>query len=92
MLGVQRARSPSESPLDFMQYPGFAWYGKQTGPRLVEIPFQILQRRRYTFVEILRSLPLDLGIQRLAYVETGLRQLHEILAVDHLILLGNRWG
>jgi len=89
MFGVRRACSSSESPLDFTRDPGPTWYGEQTWPRLVEIPFRILQRRPYRFVETPCVLPLDCDIQHLAYVETGLRYLHGIFVIDHLALLDN---
>jgi len=46
---------------------------------VTDVPFRIHQDHPNRSIEITHILPLDCGLQRLAYAETVLRQLHEIL-------------
>ena len=63
--------------------------GKRTGPGSIDTPFQFTERHPYGFFEIIRILSLDNGLQYLAYVETVFRQLHGVLVIDHLVLVGS---
>ena len=82
-LGISRARRvhpPPESSLDFMHGPGVVWEGEQTGPKLIDTPFQTR--------DIIRIPFLDCGLQRLAYAETVIGHLYECIVVNLLVLVG----
>ena len=56
--------------------------------RLISAPSQILERHLYGFVKSVPTPSLDGGLQYLAYVGAVLRQLHRIVVVDYLFLVG----
>ena len=58
--------------------------GEATVPRLIDTPFQILERLPHRFVS---ALSLDSGLQHLAHVEEVLRKLYGIFVVDQLLLV-----
>jgi len=60
--------------------------GKQGRRRATDAPFRIRQYHPNRSIEITHILPLDCGLQRLTYVETVFRQLHELL-VSSLVLV-----
>ena len=55
----------------------------------MDAPFQILECNPYGFVEIIRVLPLDRGLQCLTYTETVFGKLDKIFVANHLILVGS---
>jgi hypothetical protein len=63
--------------------------GKEAaGGRPIDTLFRILKCHPHGSVETVCILPLDCGLQRLTYAETVFRQLHRILVVDLLIIVG----
>jgi len=58
------------------------------GPRLSDVPSQFPECRPHGFAKILRIFSLDPGLQRLTRVETAFGQSHEVIVLDHLVLVG----
>ena len=61
--------------------------GEAYNSKLIDTPFQILECHPRVFDEVFWILPLDYGLQHLAYIETISGQLHGIVIVNHILLL-----
>ena len=55
--------------------------------RLIDAPFQILQRHPHGFVEAIRIPSLDRSLQHLTYVETVFGQLNGVFVISQLVLV-----